>query len=141
MSPEPNASEPGKPGNGTAGSPSGSTGPTRPGDGAPDNGDMAPALSPQPPPGAQRERTQLSWRRTLVSFSAVALLLGRLAAVHLDPTTAALALAAVALVWAAAVRLIMRRVRNVATPVGRSLAGLVGLILLYCAMATLLLMP
>ncbi|GAA2348197.1 DUF202 domain-containing protein [Dactylosporangium salmoneum] len=134
MSEEPNASEPGKPGNGTAGSPSDHTGPTRPG------GEAAPDTAREPPPGAQVERTQLSWRRTLVSFTAVALLLGRLAAVHLDPTTAASALAAVALIWAAAVWLILRRVRDVATPVGRSLAGLVALILLYCAMATLLLM-
>jgi hypothetical protein len=94
----------------------------------------------EPPPGAQLERTQLSWRRTLISLTAVALLLARLAAVHLTGTPAATALAAIALVWAAAVWLTRRRFRTIVTPVGRSLAALVTLILLYCAMATLLLM-
>ncbi|HTJ32610.1 MAG TPA: DUF202 domain-containing protein [Dactylosporangium sp.] len=96
--------------------------------------------APPPPPGAQIERTQLSWRRTLVSVTAVALLLARLSAVHLKGLPAAAALAAVALVWAAAVWLTRRRVRDVTTPVGRTLPALVTLILLYCAMATLLLM-
>jgi hypothetical protein len=97
-------------------------------------------VSTTPPPGAQLERTLLSWRRTLVSLTAVALLLARLAAVHLRGTPAALALAAVALVWAAAVWLTGRRLRALTTPVGRTVPALVTLILLYCAMATLLLM-
>ena len=92
------------------------------------------------PPGAQLERTQLAWRRTLISVTAVALLLARLAAVHLKGAPAATALAAVALLWAAAVWLTRRRLRALATPAGRSLGALVALILLYCAMATLLLM-
>ncbi|WP_433614024.1 DUF202 domain-containing protein [Dactylosporangium sp. CA-139114] len=91
------------------------------------------------PPGAQLERTQLSWRRTLVSVTAVALLLARLAAVHLRDLAAACALAAVGLVWAAAVALALRRMRSVATPIGRELPWMVALILLYCAMGTLLL--
>lgn len=93
----------------------------------------------EPPPGAQLERTQLAWRRTLVSVTAVALLLARLAAVHLTPGPAAWALAAVAAVWAAAVEITRRRLRDVATPIGRSLPWLVTLILVYCAMGTLLL--
>jgi len=90
--------------------------------------------------GAQLERTQLSWRRTLVSLTVVALLLARLAAVHLTPGRAVWAVAAVGLVWAAAVALVRRRTRSVVTPIGRELPALVGLILLYCAMGTLLLM-
>ncbi|MGI5244821.1 DUF202 domain-containing protein [Dactylosporangium sp. CA-139066] len=93
-----------------------------------------------PPPGAQLERTQLSWRRTLISVTVVALLLARLAAVHLTGAPAAAALAAVALIWAAVVWLVRRRLTSVTTPVGRSLPALVTLILLYCVMATLLLM-
>lgn len=97
-------------------------------------------MNREPPPGAQLERTQLSWRRTLVSITAVGLLLARLAAVHLTPVPAACALTAVALIWAAAVGLVLRRFRGVATPVGRLLPSLVTLILLYCVMGTLLLM-
>jgi uncharacterized membrane protein YidH (DUF202 family) len=93
-----------------------------------------------PPPGAQLERTQLSWRRTLVSATAVALLLARLAAVHLKSVAAACALLAVGLIWAAVVGLTRRRIRSVATPIGRQLPSLVALILLYCVMGTLLLM-
>ncbi|MFG2036711.1 DUF202 domain-containing protein [Dactylosporangium sp. NPDC048998] len=95
---------------------------------------------PEPPPGAQVERTHLSWRRTLVSFTAVALLLARLAAVQLEPMPAAWVLAAVALGWAAAVRLTLHRVHNLTTPIARAVPSLVALILLYCAMGTLLLM-
>ncbi|WP_426510529.1 DUF202 domain-containing protein [Dactylosporangium sp. McL0621] len=91
-------------------------------------------------PGLQVERTQLSWRRTLVSLTAVALLLARLAAVHLTPGRAAWAIAAVGLVWAAAAGLVRRRMRSVVTPIGRELPALITLILLYCAMGTLLLM-
>jgi hypothetical protein len=94
---------------------------------------------PASPPGAQLERTTLSWRRTLVSLTAVALLLARLAAVRLPPAPAVWALVAVALLWAAAVELIRRRVRGIVTPIGRSLPLLVTLILLYCVMGTLLL--
>jgi hypothetical protein len=94
---------------------------------------------PAPPAGAQLERTHLAWRRTLISLTAVALLLARLAAVKLSPEQAPWALTAVALIWAGAVTLTRRRVSRVATPIGRSLPVLVGLILLYCAMGTLLL--
>jgi hypothetical protein len=93
-----------------------------------------------PPPGAQLERTQLSWRRTLVSMTVVALLLARLAAVHLAPVPAACAVAVAGLVWAATVGITLRRIRAIATPVRRELPSLVALILLYCAMGTLLLM-
>ena len=96
--------------------------------------------APPAHPGAHLERTQLSWRRTLISVTAVALLLARLSAVHLKGAPAAIALAAVALVWAAAVWLTRRRLATITTPAGRSLPALVTLILLYCAMATLLLM-
>ncbi|MER7003988.1 DUF202 domain-containing protein [Dactylosporangium sp. NPDC000555] len=97
--------------------------------------------APQQPSGAQLERTYLSWRRTLVSFTVMALLLARLAAVHLEPTMpAAWALAAVALGWAAAVWLTLRRIRDLTTPIGRTLPSLVALILVYCVMGTLLLM-
>ncbi|MEV8513079.1 DUF202 domain-containing protein [Dactylosporangium sp. NPDC051484] len=96
---------------------------------------------PEPPSGAQVERTYLSWRRTLVSFTAIALLLARLVAVHLEPTMpAAWALSAVALGWAAAVWLTHRRIRDLTTPIGRAVPSLVALILLYCVMGTLLLM-
>ncbi|MFI5907104.1 DUF202 domain-containing protein [Dactylosporangium sp. NPDC051541] len=87
----------------------------------------------------QPERTQLSWRRTLVSMTVVALLLARLAAVHLETMTAGLVVATTGLTWAAAVRVSRRRMNRMTTPVGRELPALAGLILLYCAMGTLLL--
>jgi hypothetical protein len=91
------------------------------------------------PPGAQLERTVLSLRRTLVSMTVVALLLARLAAIQAAPVVAACALAAIGLVWAAGALLIRRRIRRIITPIGRTLPVLVGLILLYCVMGTLLL--
>jgi hypothetical protein len=96
--------------------------------------------APEPPPGASLERTALAWRRTLISVTAVALLLARLAAVQLRSVAAAGALVAVALIWAAAVRLTRRRIHAPVTPIGRCLPSMVALILLYCAMGTLLLM-
>ncbi|WP_432835948.1 DUF202 domain-containing protein [Dactylosporangium sp. CA-092794] len=92
------------------------------------------------PPGVQAERTQLAWRRTLISMSAVALLLARLAVVHLESLPSACALAAIGLAWSGAVAITLRRIRDVATPIGRSVPAFVTLILLYCAMGTLLLM-
>ncbi|GAA3301498.1 DUF202 domain-containing protein [Dactylosporangium vinaceum] len=87
----------------------------------------------------QTERTQLSWRRTLISMTVVALLLARLSAVHLESMAAGLVVAATGLVWAGAVALSRHRTSRMTTPVGRELPALVGLILLYCAMGTLLL--
>ncbi|GAA2598296.1 hypothetical protein GCM10010399_31210 [Dactylosporangium fulvum] len=91
------------------------------------------------PDGAQIERTVLSWRRTLVSLTVVALLLARLAATHTSPPVTIWALAAIALVWAGSVALTRRRTRRIATPIGRTLPALVVLILLYCVTGTLLL--
>ena len=85
------------------------------------------------------ERTVLSWRRTLVSMTVIALLLGRLAAIHAGPLVAAFALAVIGLGWAAALLLIRRRIRRITTPITRALPLLAALILLYCAMGTLLL--
>ena len=101
---------------------------------------MSTPNAPEPRPAAQVERTQLAWRRTLVSFTVVALLLARLAAVHLGNLAAACALAAVGLGWAAVVIITRRRTCDMVTPIGRSLPSLVALILVYCAMGTLLLM-
>ncbi|GGM19365.1 DUF202 domain-containing protein [Dactylosporangium sucinum] len=89
--------------------------------------------------GAAHERTVLAWRRTLVSVTVVALLLGRLAVVELGAGPAAVALTATAVVWSAAVVVIQRRSARVATPIGRTLPAMVALILLYCVMGTLLL--
>jgi hypothetical protein len=52
---------------------------------------------------------------------------------------AAGSLTAIGLVWAASVYLIRRRTLQIVTPIGRTLPVLVSLILLYCAMGTLLL--
>ncbi|WP_238008196.1 DUF202 domain-containing protein [Dactylosporangium sp. AC04546] len=90
-------------------------------------------------PGAAHERTVLAWRRTLVSVTVVALLLGRLAAIELPMDEAAVVLAATAVVWSAFVLLTGRRSARVATPIGRTLPVMVALVLLYCAMGTLLL--
>ncbi|GAA0721309.1 DUF202 domain-containing protein [Dactylosporangium roseum] len=91
------------------------------------------------PDGAQIERTILSWRRTLISLTVVALLLARMAVTHTAPPVSTWALAAIALVWAGMVALTRRRTRRIPTPIGRSLPALVVLILLYCVTGTLLL--
>ena len=76
---------------------------------------------------------------TMVSTCAVTLLLGRLVAVRVTPSVAVYVLTAIGLLWAATMALILRRMRRVRTPVGRTLPMLVMLILLYCVMGTLLL--
>ncbi|MET7421601.1 DUF202 domain-containing protein [Dactylosporangium sp. NPDC005555] len=91
------------------------------------------------PPGAQLERTMLSWRRTSVSFTAVALLLARLAAVEAPRPVALVAVAAVGLTWAAAIHLIRMRIVGLTRPVRRTLPLVVTLILLYSVTGTLLL--
>ncbi|MET7392547.1 DUF202 domain-containing protein [Dactylosporangium sp. NPDC005572] len=89
-------------------------------------------------PGAAHERTVLAWRRTLVSVTVVALLLGRLAATEMSTGRVA-ALAAIAVIWSAVVALVHRRNARVATPIGRTLPAMVALVLLYSVMGTLLL--
>ena len=89
--------------------------------------------------GAQLERTALSWRRTLVSFTIVALLLARLAATEAPRPVAVLAILAVGLLWAGAVHAVRLRIRSLAVPAGRTLPLVVGLVVLYGTMGTLLL--
>ena len=91
------------------------------------------------PPGAQLERTMLSWRRTSVSFTVVALLLARLAVIEAPRPVAVVAVATVGLTWAGAVHLIRMRISAIRRPVRRILPLVVTLILLYCVTGTLLL--
>lgn len=91
------------------------------------------------PPGAQLERTMLSWRRTTVSFTVVALLLARLAVVQAPRPVALVAVAAIGLTWAGAIHLTRMRIRSLTLPVRRTLPLIVTLILLYCVTGTLLL--
>lgn len=81
----------------------------------------------------------LSWRRTSVSFTAVALLLARLAVIETPRPVATVAVAAVGLLWAGAIQLTRLRIRSITRPVRRTLPLTVTLILLYCVMGTLLL--
>ena len=73
------------------------------------------------PPGAQLERTMLSWRRTSVSFTVVALLLARLAVIEAPRPVAVVAVATVRLTWAGAVHLIRMRISAIRRPVRRIL--------------------
>ncbi|GAB3871630.1 DUF202 domain-containing protein [Dactylosporangium cerinum] len=100
---------------------------------------MSPPATDDGPPGAQLERTMLSWRRTTVSFTAVALLLARLAVLEAPRPLALVAVAAIGLTWAGAIHLIRMRIRALTLPVGRTLPLVVTLTLLYCATGTLLL--
>ena len=95
--------------------------------------------SPDAPLETQLERTVLSWRRTTVSFTAVALLLARLAAVQAARPVAVVAVAIIGLTWAGAVHLTRMRIRSLTLPVRRTLPLIVTLILLYCVTGTLLL--
>jgi uncharacterized membrane protein YidH (DUF202 family) len=87
----------------------------------------------------QLERTMLSWRRTSVSFTAVALLLARLAVIQAPRPLALLAVATVGLTWAGAMHLTRTRIGALTRPVRRTLPLIVTLILLYCVTGTLLL--
>lgn len=98
-----------------------------------------PPVPGQDPPGAQLERTVLSWRRTSVSFTAVALLLARLAVLESPRPVALVAVAAVGLTWAGAIHLIRMRIAAITRPVRRALPLTVTLILLYSVTGTLLL--
>lgn len=91
------------------------------------------------PPGAQLERTLLSWRRTGVSFTVVALLLARLAVSEAPRSAVLPVVAAVGLTWAGAIHLTRVRIRSLTRPVRHTLPLVVALILLYCVMGTLLL--
>ncbi|WP_327005926.1 DUF202 domain-containing protein [Dactylosporangium sp. NBC_01737] len=95
--------------------------------------------SPDAPLDTQLERTVLSWRRTTVSFTAVALLLARLAVLQASRPVALAAVAAIGLTWAGAIHLTRMRVRSITLPVRRTLPLIVTLILLYCVTGTLLL--
>lgn len=61
-------------------------------------------------PGRQPERTRLAWRRTMLGFTAVALLAGRLAVLESTTALALLALAAVLVSWLAVLVLSWRRI-------------------------------
>jgi hypothetical protein len=100
---------------------------------------VSPPVSDDGPPGAQLERTMLSWRRTTVSFTAVALLLARLAVLEAPRPLAVVAVAAIGLTWAGAIHLVRMRIRSLTLPVRRTLPLVVTLTLLYCATGTLLL--
>ncbi|MEV4512437.1 DUF202 domain-containing protein [Dactylosporangium sp. NPDC049525] len=91
------------------------------------------------PLDTQLERTVLSWRRTTVSFTVMALLLARLAVLQTPRPVALVAVAAVGLTWAGAIHLARVRIRSITRPVRRTLPLIVTLILLYCVTGTLLL--
>lgn len=63
-----------------------------------------------PDPGRQPERTRLAWRRTVLGFTVVALLAGRLAVLAPEAPLAPLALATVLLGWLGLLVLSWRRI-------------------------------
>jgi hypothetical protein len=79
---------------------------------------MATAADPARDPGRQPERTRLSWRRTVLTITVVALLAGRLAIRESDAGVQLLALAAVLAGWLAVLVLSWRRIAamGAATP-------------------------
>jgi Domain of unknown function (DUF202) len=73
-------------------------------------------------PGRQPERTRLAWRRTVLGFTAVALLTGRLAIVESGGALALLAFATVLAAWLAVLGLSWRRIveLDAAAPAGHA---------------------
>jgi Domain of unknown function (DUF202) len=67
-------------------------------------------------PGRQPERTRLAWRRTVLGFTAVALLTGRLAIVESGAGPALLAVAAALAGWLAVLALSWRRIVALTPP-------------------------
>jgi hypothetical protein len=76
---------------------------------------MSDTPTAQPPrdPGRQPERTRLSWRRTVLTVTAVALLAGRLGLTR-SPTVAALTIGAAVVGWLAVLLLAGRRISAMA---------------------------
>ncbi|WP_144120432.1 DUF202 domain-containing protein [Catellatospora sichuanensis] len=68
-------------------------------------------MNTTPDPGAQAERTRLAWRRTVLSGTACALLLFRLAFERGLDDVGALALALALLCWLALLLVAQRRIR------------------------------
>lgn len=89
-------------------------------------------------PGAQPERTRLAWRRTLLSATACALLLFRLAFSRgLDPV-GAVGLALALLCWLALLAMTDRRVRAMTRPRPVGVARLLAAVALVCVLMGLL---
>jgi hypothetical protein len=93
--------------------------------------------------GLQRERTQLAWRRTALTATAVSILAARQALGTRVTTRGALGVAAVALLWLAVVTVYRRRISALAAPhpttAGRSPSVLVAAVLGYALLGVLLL--
>ncbi len=79
--------------------------------------DRAPADDPFDDPGGQAERTGLSWQRTVLLASAVALLAARYVAIVTFTTVRTAALAGVALAWLVLVVAAARRTAAMGRPV------------------------
>ncbi|MEU7999696.1 DUF202 domain-containing protein [Catellatospora sp. NPDC049111] len=88
--------------------------------------------------GAQPERTRLAWRRTVLSGTACALLLFRLAFERGLDDVGALGLALGLLCWLALLLVAQRRIRAMARPEPVGLARAVAAVTLCCVLMGLL---
>jgi uncharacterized membrane protein YidH (DUF202 family) len=93
--------------------------------------------------GLQPERTRLAWRRTALAATAVSILAARLAGGARPTIRAALGVAAVAVLWLAAIAVCHRRINALAAPrpaaAGRAPAVLAAAVLGYALLGVLLL--
>lgn len=88
--------------------------------------------------GAQPERTRLAWRRTVLSGTACALLLGRLAFSRGLDDAGALALALTMLCWLALLLVAQRRIRAMSQQHPTGVARTMAAVTAACALMGLL---
>jgi hypothetical protein len=86
----------------------------------------------------QKQRTELSWRRTVLSSLGVAVLFARLVVVSAPRLPALLCVAGGALLWVAIFVLARRRVRSIDRPIGRTLPLVVLTIMTYAVTSVVL---